>query len=65
MGSGVAGSRAMRHIHRFLSDQSGLESVEFAIIAGLIVSGLVAIILAIGGWVRLRFVGLRRILRKG
>ena len=35
---------SLRHI---LSDESGLESVEYAIIAGLIVSSLVAIILAI------------------
>ena len=40
----------MRSISKFLSDERGLETVEYAIIAGLIVSGLVAIIVAIGGW---------------
>ncbi len=37
---------------RFLSDDRGLETVEYAIIAGLIVTGLVAIIVAIGTWVK-------------
>jgi Flp pilus assembly pilin Flp len=50
----------MNAIHRFLSDERGLETVEYAIIAGLIVSGLVAIIVAIGGWVKTRFTNLQK-----
>jgi Flp pilus assembly pilin Flp len=42
----------MRSIQRFFSDEQGLETVEYAIIAGLIVVGLVAIVVAIGNWVK-------------
>ena len=45
----------MTHIKRFLSDEKGLETVEYAIIVGLIVAGLVAIIAAIGAWVKTQF----------
>ena len=50
----------MRSISNFLSDERGLETVEYAIIAGLIVSGLVAIIVAIGGWVKNAFTNLQK-----
>ena len=50
----------MRSISKFLSDERGLETVEYAIIAGLIVSGLVAIIVAIGGWVKNQFTNLQK-----
>jgi len=49
----------MKFTKRFLSDEQGLETVEYAIIAGLIVSGLVAIIVAIGGWVKSQFTNLQ------
>ena len=49
----------MKFTKRFLSDEQGLETVEYAIIAGLIVSGLVAIIVAIGGWVATQFTNLQ------
>jgi pilus assembly protein Flp/PilA len=45
----------MKLIKRFLDDERGLETVEYAIIAGLIVSGLVAVVVAIGSWVQGRF----------
>jgi pilus assembly protein Flp/PilA len=45
----------MSAIKRFFSDEKGLETVEYAIIAGLIVTGLVAIIVAIGIWVKGKF----------
>lgn len=45
----------MSSTNRFLSDEQGLETVEYAIIAGLIVAGLVAIVVAIGGWVKSEF----------
>ena len=50
----------MNAMNRFLSDEQGLETVEYAIIAGLIVSGLVAIIVAIGGWVKNQFTNLQK-----
>ena len=49
----------MRLIKRFLRDERGLETVEYAIMAGLIVSGLVAIVASIGNWVKSRFQALQ------
>lgn len=43
----------------FLNDEAGLETVEYAIIAGLVVSGLVAIIAAIGAWVKTEMTSLK------
>ena len=50
----------MTFMKRFLADEKGLETVEYAIIAGLIVAGLVAIIVAIGGWVKNQFSNLQK-----
>ena len=50
----------MTSMKRFLADEQGLETVEYAIIAGLIVAGLVAIIVAIGGWVKNQFTNLQK-----
>ncbi len=49
----------MKLIKRFLNDERGLETVEYAIIAGLIVSGLVAVVVAIGAWVQNQFTTLQ------
>ena len=38
-------------LKKFLNDEAGLETVEYAIIAGLIVAGLVAVVTSIGAWV--------------
>ena len=38
-----------------MSDEKGLETVEYAIILGLIVAGTIGIIAAIGVWVNGRF----------
>ena len=56
----TAEDTSMSILKRFLSDERGLETVEYAIIAGLIVSGLVAIIVAIGGWVKNQFSNLQK-----
>jgi Flp pilus assembly pilin Flp len=45
----------MNLIKRFVSDEKGLETVEYAIIVGLIVGGLVLVIAAIGVWVNTQF----------
>ena len=45
----------MNLFKRFLSEEAGLETVEYAIIVGLMVGGLIAIIAAIGVWVRTQF----------
>lgn len=39
----------------FVADERGLETVEYAIIVGLIVAGLVAVIATIGTWVKAQF----------
>jgi len=53
-----ADSRGTSLLRRFLRDERGLETVEYAIMAGLIVSGLVAIVASIGAWVKQRFANL-------
>ncbi len=40
---------------RFVKDERGLETVEYAIIAGLIVVGTIATIATIGVWVKGKF----------
>lgn len=40
---------------RFVRDEQGLETVEYAIITGLIVVGTIGLIVAIGGWVHGQF----------
>jgi pilus assembly protein Flp/PilA len=49
----------MSTIKRFIKDEQGLETVEYAIIAGLIVVGIVAAITAIGTWVQTQFTTLQ------
>ena len=49
----------MDKLRRFLEDEKGLETVEYAIIVGLIVAGTIATIAAIGVWVQGRFTGLQ------
>ena len=44
---------------RFLADDRGLETVEYAIIAGMIVAGLIAVVVAIGSWVKTKFSDLK------
>jgi len=43
---------------RFVKDERGLETVEYAIIAGLIVVGTIAVIASIGVWVGAKFTAL-------
>jgi pilus assembly protein Flp/PilA len=49
----------MKLVNKFIANDQGLETVEYAIIAGLIVVGTVAAITAIGGWVSGKFTALR------
>ena len=44
---------------KFLRDERGLETVEYAIIVGLIVAGTIGAIAAIGSWVNLQFTTLQ------
>lgn len=49
----------MASLKKFFSDEQGLETVEYAIIVGLIVAGTVAVIAAIGVWVNGQFTALQ------
>ena len=49
----------MKIFNNFLKDEQGLETVEYAIIAGLIVAGLIAVVTAIGAWVNATFTTLQ------
>ncbi|MBN1787399.1 MAG: Flp family type IVb pilin [Sedimentisphaerales bacterium] len=42
-------------IKRFLNDEKGLETIEYAIISGLITVGAIATIASVGTWVSTRF----------
>ena len=48
-------SATKKMLRSFLCDESGLETVEYAIIAGLIVAGVIATVTSIGLWVAARF----------
>jgi Flp pilus assembly pilin Flp len=50
-------------VRRFIADERGLETVEYAIIAGLIVAGAIATIATIGGYVASRFQALENALK--
>ena len=43
---------------RLVKDNRGLETVEYAIITGLVVAGTIVTIAAIGAWVNTTFQGL-------
>jgi Flp pilus assembly pilin Flp len=45
----------MKLLNAFVADDKGLETVEYAIIAGLIVAGTITAITAIGNWVSGKF----------
>ena len=45
-------------IKKFMADEKGLETVEYAIIAGVIVVGTIATIISIGAWVGVNFTAL-------
>ena len=48
----------MESLKRLFKDERGLETVEYAIIAGLIVVGVIATIVSIGTWVNTKFTAL-------
>jgi pilus assembly protein Flp/PilA len=59
----LIGERKMNLVKRFIKDERGLETVEYAIIAGLIVVGTIATIAAIGTWVNGKFTTLNTTLQ--
>jgi Flp pilus assembly pilin Flp len=46
-------------LKKFVTDQRGTETVEWGIMAGLIVAGLVTTVGLIGTWVHTKFTGLK------
>ena len=50
-------------VKRFVRDEKGLETVEYAIIAGLIVVGTILTIASIGTYVKAKFVALETALQ--
>jgi Flp pilus assembly pilin Flp len=46
-------------LKRFIADDRGLETVEYAIITGMIVTGLIAVVVAIGTWIKGKFDALK------
>lgn len=45
----------MNMMLKFVKDERGLETVEYAIILGLIVAGTISLIVLLGNWVRTQF----------
>jgi Flp pilus assembly pilin Flp len=45
----------MERVKRFIKDEQGLETVEYAIILGLIVVGTIGLVSTIGTWVHTKF----------
>lgn len=48
----------MELVRRFLHEEDGTETVEWGIMAGLLVVGLVTVVAAIGTWVSTRMTNL-------
>ena len=46
-------------LNRFVADERGLETIEYAIVAGLIVVGVITAITAIGVWVSGKWTALK------
>lgn len=55
----------MEAVKRFVKDERGLETVEYAIILGLIVAGTIGVIISIGGWVNTKFTAVDTALSTG
>ena len=49
----------MRTLKNIVADEKGLETVEYAIITGLVVAGVVTVIASIGTWVKTQFTSLK------
>ena len=54
---GGIGGRGMLRL--FLDEERGTETVEWGLIAGLVVGGLVLILIAVGVWLKSRMEGLQ------
>ena len=53
----------MNALSKFTRDDAGLETVEYAIMAGLIVAASVALIAALGAWVKNTYTNMQKELK--
>jgi len=51
--------KAMEKVREFWKDESGLETVEYAVLAALLVAGLVGTVIALGDQIKAVFEGLK------
>lgn len=56
---------AVEKVKAFIGDEDGLETIEYAIMAGLIVAGVLVTIASISLWISARFERLKAILSGG
>jgi len=56
---------AVEKVKAFVGDEDGLETIEYAIMAGLIVAGVLVTIASISLWISARFERLKAILSGG
>ena len=49
----------MRTVRSLLLDESGTETVEWGLMAGMLISGLVLVLIAVGAWVQTQFATLQ------
>jgi len=47
--------KVLKTLKRFIKDEQGLETVEYAVITGLIVAATITAIGILGGWVTTQF----------
>jgi len=59
------GECEMEMLKRFINDERGLETVEYAIILGLIVAGTIGLVIAIGTWVHDAFASANTLIQTG
>ncbi|MGB3086742.1 MAG: Flp family type IVb pilin [Phycisphaerae bacterium] len=55
----------MEKVKAFIGDEDGLETIEYAIMAGLIVAGVLVTIASLSLWISARFERLKAILSGG
>ncbi|MGB2997932.1 MAG: Flp family type IVb pilin [Phycisphaerae bacterium] len=56
---------AVEKVKAFIGDEDGLETIEYAIMAGLIVAGVLVTIASLSLWISARFERLKAILSGG
>ena len=55
VGAPLSREKSLKKIRDFIRDEDGLETVEYAIILGLIVAGTIGLAVWLGGWVQSQY----------